>query len=61
MVASVRSRTLLVLPRRAWRTFRSRSKPVEEREPRAPRPSLMKSFEQMLDHQVQLMIREFDD
>jgi hypothetical protein len=60
MIASVHPRTLLVLPRRAWRVFRSRSVQPEVREKRAANRSLFGSFEEMLSHPVRLMIRDFD-
>ena len=60
MIASVRPRTFLVIPRRAWRVLRSRSTQPEAREERARKWTLLESFEQMMNHQVRLMTQEFD-
>jgi hypothetical protein len=56
---AVRPRTLLVLPRRAWRVLKTTIAPkndiVRER-----RPGLMEAFEKMLDSQAKLMFRDIE-
>lgn len=61
MIAGVRPRTFLALPRRAWRTLKAKSAKPELREERKPRPGLMDAFEQMLSYQVSLAFREYEN
>jgi len=60
MIAGVRPRTILVIPRRAWRVFVARTpKTVAARE-RKQHVGVIESFERMLDSQVRLMFRDLD-
>jgi hypothetical protein len=61
MIAGVRPRTILVLPRRAWRAIKARSTKPEVREERVRRPSLIESVDQMFSHHVRLAFRDLDE
>ncbi len=61
MIAGVRPRTILVLPRRAWRMLKAKASKPEAREERPRGPGMFEALEQMFSHQVDLAFREFRD
>ncbi len=61
MIAGVRPRNILVLPRRAWRVFKAAVPKPKEREERPRKMGLFESLEQMFSYQVDLAFREFRD
>ena len=62
MIAGVRTRTLVAIPRRAWRvlTAKSPSKTLESA-PTAKRFGYFESFERMMSHRADQIIRNLND
>jgi|GEM_PF-3628042 len=61
MIAGVRPRTILALPRRAWRVFKARAPKATVTRERKQSPGVIDSFERMLESQVRLMFRDLTD
>ena len=61
MIAGVRPRTILVLPRRAWRVLKSVAPKAQAREKRPRSQGFLASLEQMFSYQADLAFREFRD
>jgi hypothetical protein len=60
MIAGVRTRTIMAMPRRAWRVIKATAPRVKAAREREPRPGLIESFERMLSSQVQLMLKDLE-
>lgn len=57
MIVSVRNWMPMALPRRAWRVLKAGK---QTREPREARPSLLQSWQQLLEQQADLAIRQME-
>ncbi|HWD42069.1 MAG TPA: hypothetical protein VG944_24740 [Fimbriimonas sp.] len=61
MIASVRVRNVLALPRLAKRALKAKAPKASHAARNVRQPGFVASFEQMLDHQVRLILNGFDD
>jgi hypothetical protein len=61
MIAGVRPRTILVMPRRAWRVFMARAPKASITRERKQKLGVIATFEHMLESQVHLMFRDLTD